>query len=337
MVLTIAHQRLLRLFVSGLVCVASVHSATLSADTGLLGAPIASRNLSPVYANLGIPVMRDARGLPKGSWELGWQLNWASHSVRETGDDGALEFDGETQRHDLRLAVGLGAGFDLSLTLPWIRHDGGALDGLIDDWHAFWGLPDGPRPRQDQDQLRYLSIGEADFLLDEQVSGLGDAELDLAWRFAELDGAQISAFAHAKFATGDARDFTGSGGDGASIGLRASAGQCVSARVSCHMQVGVAHVGDIELVPGADDVLWFGGVSVSWLVTDSIAITGQIDAQASPFDGLLNEGGNPVWGALGLRFSPGEAWRFDFQFSEDLAVGSAPDITFLLSASRRFR
>ncbi|MEM1188111.1 MAG: DUF3187 family protein [Pseudomonadota bacterium] len=336
MVLTIAHQRGPRLSTCA-VAFAVTFVPSLHADPALLGSPIASRNLSPIYANLGVPVMQDARGLPPGSWELGWQLHWASHSVRETGVDGLLEFDGETQRHDLKLAVGLGAGFDMNLTVPWIRHDGGALDSLIDDWHAFWGLPDGPRPRQGQDQLRYFSSSGPGFLLDEGASGFGDAELDLAWRFGIIDGAQISAFAHGKFATGDAQDFTGSGSNGASVGLRASAGECVSVRVSCHMQLGVAYVGEIDLVPGADDAIWFGGVSVSWLLTDSLAITGQIDAQASPFDGVLNESGDPIWGALGVRYSPGDAWRFDFQFSEDLAVGSAPDITFLLSASRRFR
>jgi hypothetical protein len=319
-------------------------SASAAQDDGSLRrAPVASRNTAPIYANLGIPTQRDAGSLGAGAWQLGWQLHWASHSVRERSGELALEMDGETRRHDLSLRLGLGRGVTVEATVPWIRHEGGSLDSLIEGWHELWGLPNGARDDQPDDVLRFAYNGPRGFLLNSEASGVGDIELGIAWTMGTIAGADWASFAQVKLATGDAEVFTGSGGTAYAAGMRASLHACGDRRLSCHVQLGYALTGDIAFAPDADEGSWFAGLSLAWALGEHWALIGQLDAQAEIFAGdPLATAGAPVWGTLGARWTPAGRgdnpgkWAFEAHFSEDLAVGAAPDITFLLSASRRF-
>ena len=300
-------------------------------------APIASRNTAPIYANLGVPVQRDAATVAVGDLDVTWRMHWASHSVRERAGALELEFDGETRRHDLSLRAGLGQGVTVELNIPWISHDGGSLDNLIEGWHQFWGLPNGARDDQQDDTLRFAYSGPDGFLFDSDASGVGDVELGLAWELGTFDGAQVALFGQVKFDSGDPQDFTGTGDESYAAGLRATADRCVRDRLSCHAQLGYAHVGQVDFDPQADEAGWFAGLSLAWALSDRWALVGQVDAQAVLFvSDPLDRNGTPIWGTLGLRWNPGSRWLIDASFSEDLAVGTAPDITFLLGVSRRF-
>ncbi len=296
---------------------------------------MASRNLTPVYGNLGIPVMGNARIPAAGSFDLGWTLHWASHSVRESGGNRVLEYDGETQRHDLRVDVGLGKGFGAFVSLPYVRHLGGSFDSLIDGWHDFWGLPDGARPEQPQDALRYLLNGSDGFLLDDDVSGLGDVELGLSARLLERENWTLSAVAQVKLDTGDVEDFTGSGDTSYSVGLRYSSGHCLVASLSCHLQAGVTDLGSSSFDPGMDEQTVYAGVSIAWELLPQLALLAQLDIHEEIYQREpLAENGTPLWGTLGFRWQPAQGWAIDAHFSEDLSVGTAPDVTFLLGVRR---
>ena len=300
-------------------------------------APVASRNLSPLYANLGIPALREAGALPAGSMSLSWGLHWASHAVRERGGARLLELDGETRRHDITLRAGVGHGVTLELNLPLVQHGGGRLDGLIDDWHAFWGMPDGPRAQQPEDRLFFAYAAPRGFLLDDGVAGIGDAEIGIAAELVSTPLLELAAFATGKLATGDESDFTGTGDAAYAAGIRFNLRQCLFERLRCQGQFGLADVGDIAYAPEADRRALFASLSLSWQVASTLAIVAQLDGHEAVYRGEpLAANGAPVWGTLGLRWAPAPRWRLDALFSEDLAVGAAPDITFLLGVSRQF-
>ena len=302
-----------------------------------LRGPSASRNLSPIYANLGIPPLADARLPEAGAWQVGWTLHWASHSVQTPGERRSLEFDGETRRHDFHFLLGLANGVSLSANLPFIRHSAGSLDSLIDGWHGFWGMPEGDRPRQPQDRLRFGFSGENGFLLDRPAAGPGDAELGLAARLIDREHWVLGAFARIKLDTGNARDFTGSGDTGYSAGVRYRNDRCATGALSCHLQAGIARIGDIEFDPAADDSALFASLSLVWEFIPSLALLAQLDVHEPIYaTAPLAEDGIPVWGTLGLRWTPGRTWIVEAQFNEDLNVDTAPDITFILGISRGF-
>ncbi len=312
-------------------------SAPLGESSESLSAPMASRNLSPIYANLGIPAMNSAFALEQGTWTADWTLHWASHSVLEQNNDLTLAFDGETRRQDFRIQLGLGKGVVASLNVPYISHSGGNLDGLIDDWHAFWGMPDGPRAVQPEDRLRFTYSAPSGFDMQSNRSGLGDVELALQLQVAASEHWALAVFGQYKFATGESRDFTGSGEAGASLGARWSRGYCGFSQLSCHLQAGISEVGDSAFDENSETLTPFVGLSLAWQLGDSLAILGQIDAHDVIYaSDVLAENGTPVWGTLGLRWRPAERWSFEAQFIEDLAVGSAPDVTFRFSLAHAF-
>jgi len=335
---TIAHKQgvtgrriLLVLAAGGLQCAlaANIQAATPQ--------PLASRNLSPLYANLGVPVLRSAWGTQRGEWDGAYRLHWASHSLQESGHGGSLEFDGETQRHDLSLRVGVTDRLAVEANVPYVRHSEGRLDALIDDWHAFWGLPDGFRDDQPRDQLRFAYSASSGFLLDEGSSGIGDVELGLSWHLLDSDAAGISVFAQAKFASGDEGRFTGSGDRGYGAGFRATLPVCLFSALSCHAQFGIVDVGRIAWAPGADRRAVFASLALSWSIGERFVLVGQLDAHSVVYgESPLDSSGTPLWGSLGLRWSVTDAWSVDAGFSEDLAVGTAPDVTFMAGVTRRF-
>lgn len=310
-------------------------SPALSDDA--LTEPIASRNLSPLYVNLGIPVMASASSLEAGVWDLAWTLHWASHAVLESSTSQSLELDGETRRHDFRIQRGLGKGVAVSLNVPYVSHGAGNLDGLIDGWHAFWGMPDGPRGVQEDNQLRYAYSGASAFEFQSQSSSIGDVELGINVELITAETWTLGALAQYKFDTGAPEEFTGSGDSGASLGVRWSWQSCFFARLSCNIQAGVTEVGGIGFDPEADTVTPFAGLSIGWQVADSFALLAQVDSHDAIYDAqVLRTNGPPIWGTLGLRWQPLERWLIDAQFVEDLAVGSAPDVSFRFALSHSF-
>ena len=64
----------------------------------------------------------------------------------------------------------------LRAELPWRRVSGGSLDGFIENWHDFFGLPNGSRNRLPRDELliEYRMADKTLLLVDESASGIGD-------------------------------------------------------------------------------------------------------------------------------------------------------------------
>lgn len=307
------------------------------ASDAALSAPVASRNLSPLYANLGIPVMTSAVALERGELDLSWALHWASHSVFERDAEQFLSLDGETRRQDFRVQAGLGKGIVLSLSVPYISHSGGRLDTFIDDWHAFWGMPDGPRANQATDGLGFIYTGSPNFDLNSSRSGFGDAEVAASLAVVATELWSLGVFGQYKFATGDVSDFSGSGEQGASLGARWSRRACFFAQLSCHLQAGVSEVGKSAFDSNSDTWVPFAGVSLAWQMGSSFALLAQVDVHDVVYDAkVLAANGVAVWGTLGLRWQPADRWMIDAQFVEDLAVGTAPDISFRFALSRSF-
>ena len=81
----------------------------------------------------------------------------------------------------------------------------------------------------------------------------------------------------------------------------------------------------------------FGGLSLAWRLGPELAAVAQLEARESAYEeGPLGANDVAVWGGLGLRWQPEDAWTLEAQFSEDLNVGSAPDISFRLGVARRW-
>ena len=302
--------------------------------------PLYAKNLGPVAGLLGLPSQRDAAPVAAGSLSAALHSAISNDYVLDSSTGEYLNLDGETLRFALELRYGLADNWDVQLEVPWLQHDGGNLDRVIDDWHDFWNMSDGGRSRAPRDQLDFTyATPEGGFSLLEDASGLGDISLSLTRAFYrdEDNDAVASLVLGYKFGSGDEDDFTGSGADDAFFALRFTGSHLSSLPLSWHGQAGYLRAGDSDIMGDRQEKdLWFAGLALDWRLAERWSLIGQLDSHASPMKSDIAALGD-VAGMLtvGARWRFGRHWAADFSIVEDILVETAPDIIF--QASVRYR
>lgn len=305
--------------------------------SGVAG-PLYSRNLAPVAGLLGFPALREAGVLERGQYSGALFATVANnYSVDRSGPE-SVNFDGETQRLAGLFGVGLGGGWELEGELPWLRHDGGELDKSIENWHDFWGLPDGNRDEVARNLIDYSYIGPgAGFSMREEVQGFGDAQLALVRNIWSSDDAVISGRAGIKFASGDEDELLGSGSEDYYVSVNFSGHQKSSLPLVWHGQLGYLRAGDARILGDIQEQdLWFASLGIEWQAWNTLHLKLQVDSNDAVADSRLDQlGDTAVQLTVGASwlFAPG--WEAEFSFSEDIAVDTAPD--FVLQLGLRYR
>jgi len=294
--------------------------------------PIGVENLSPLTGLLALPAQRSA-ALPEG-WRIDSHLAVASHFVVDTAQEEAVFLDGETQRFSLAVEYGWHPDWSARITVPWLDHDGGFLDGVINNWHDFFGMSDGGRSRYPEDVFRYaLDTPDRQFDVTEGGGGLGDVRLELNRRFYQAQDQAAALSVGYKFPTGEEDQFTGSGAGDFFTTVRFSGEQKSALPLTWHAQAGYVWSGASELLgPAQRQGLWFAGLAADWRFARRWSLLAQYDSHAAPLHSELDGLGEAA-GLLsfGLRFYPGRDWSIEASFVEDIVVESAPDITFQAS------
>lgn len=310
----------------------------LGALSAAASEPLYVKNLSPVAGLIGLPSQRDAYTTAEGGVMLGLHGSLASQYVNDSNSNEFLNLDGETTRLALELRYGLAQNWDVQLELPWLDQSGGNLDGVIDDWHDFWGMSDGGRSDAPRDVLNYrYASSEGGFILQDDASGLGDVSLSLSHAFYRDDNSAVSVALGYKFAAGDDDDFLGSGADDVFVALRFSGAQLSDLPLNWHGQAGYLRAGDSDLLEGIQEQnLWFAGLAMDWQFAQHWSLIAQLDSHAAPLrSDLTGVGDDAVLGTLGARWHFARHWSVDFSVVEDIRVETAPDVTFQASLSYR--
>lgn len=312
----------------------SIGVAACGAKAETLDFTAGTRNLSPVAALFALepPVPRAADG-------LALSLATASHSVGESEGNNVILFDGETNVLSLTATGSVGADWRIALTLPYVWHETGTLDGFIDDWHAWFGFPDGIRDDVPRDDLRfrYLRNGTPAVDLTRNTRGIGDVRLAAAWSPTALSSRGLSLALGAKLPTGDADKLTGSGAADVSAALHWQR-DAPDRRWVFDASAGLAVLGEADIDLGDQRrVAWLGHFGAAYRVTDGFTL----GARAQLATGPVADAPDPlsatsvivvVGGALQL----GRNWRLDIAVDEDLNVETAPDVVFRVALARRF-
>jgi len=297
--------------------------------------PLYVKNLSPVTGLFGLPSQRSASSQDPGSLGLALHSGVANNYVLDANSREYLNLDGETLRVALELRYGLAADWDLQLEVPWLDQSGGQLDGLIDNWHDLWGMPDGGRSQVPRDLLdyRYASSSAPGFLLEDDGSGPGDVSLALNFAFFRDEDAAVSVALGYKWGVGDEDKFLGSGADDIFVALRFSGDHRSDLPLRWHGQAGYLRAGDSDLL---EDIqrqdLWFAGLALDWMVAERWSLLVQLDGNAAPTKSditALGDAAATLTGGVRWRFAP--AWSADASVVEDIVVETAADVTFQLS------
>ncbi|MEH6583074.1 MAG: DUF3187 family protein [Halioglobus sp.] len=306
----------------------------VAAGAGADSEPLYVKNLSPVAGLFGLPSQRVAAIQTPKSVAVALHSSVASHYVSEFDKVEGLNLDGETLRFALEVRYGLAENWDVQVEVPWLEHSAGNLDSLIDSWHSLWGFTDGGRSDAPRNVLDYRYAGpEARFAMLDDASGLGDVSVALSHGFYTRESSAASLVLGYKFATGEERDFLGSGAEDGWLALRFSGEHLTDLPLSWHGQLGYLRAGKSELLGDAQERdLWFAGLTMDWAVADAWSILVQLDAHGAPADSKLTAlGDEAILLSLGARWAFAPRWSVDLNFIEDVRVETAPDVTFQAS------
>ncbi len=292
----------------------------------------ASRELNPVLQAIYLPAL-----VPMSS-EAGWRIDhslYITNTLQDTAKGGEqLLIDAENYRYEFALRNRRG-NWLMQLNVPLVATDGGQLDALIDEWHDFFGLPHGRRDRFPHNQLdiTYRRDGITVFSQTESSSGLGDLSLAIGYQPAGATGYYFGV----ELPTGSAEDFSGNEATDYALWMQRSFELAANTRT--YGMLGVSFPGDGGNLEGLlVEHIWAAQLGVEFGFTDSIVATAQLDMHSQTVDGSqLDAFGNSMQILLGLGFANlWDGYRLDLLFTEDIFVGTAPDISFGLRLAREF-
>ncbi|MBE0575275.1 MAG: DUF3187 family protein [Desulfuromonadales bacterium] len=329
------------MFLRALMCLLLVVTCPVLPAWAVDLTPFTVRNLSPAALVHGLAVAEPARLTPPGrlSARLGFDI--ISNATLSDSANESILFDGESYVTTFGLRYGIAERLQIGLDLPWVAHTKGSFDSFVEDWHKFFGLPNGDRSHLPDDELTYAYANASgdQLLLDDESSGVGDARLLVAWQLLANQQSAASLFTSIKAPTGDADDLTGSGAWDVSIGLSAQRDfPLAQGYASVWGGLGGSWLGDGDVLENqAED--WAASVwaGAGWSPLDWLGLKLQLDSHSALYDSALDELGNPpliltLGGTLGF----GERTSLDIGVGEDLAVNASPDVTFHLNLVHKF-
>lgn len=306
----------------------------------MVSGPLRVRNVSPVVQLYGLPRMVGAQVLGDET-ELSLNIEAANNFQSEGRMGTFVFFDGESLITSLRIRSGFADRFEWGAELPYVAHTGGVFDGVVDEFHELFGLPDGERSLAPRGRLDYLIRSDgviyADFT--DSAQSYGDLRGFVGMQVLDKPGHSFSVRSQIKFPTGRVEDLSGSEAMDVSLW-----GEYEIALVSALLDVrltlsgGVSYLGEGELLPDVQESwVGFGHLGLQIPLHPRIAFMAQLDAHTTVLDTgnpLIADAG--VLGTVGGRFGLTERLWMDVAIIEDLESESASDVVFQILLGTKF-
>jgi hypothetical protein len=263
----------------------------------------------------------------------GWQ---ASHSFYLTNTfqhnrqgNETLIIDVENYRYDFSIAYQQDE-WRLSATVPFIFNEGGSFDDAIEGWHNFFGLPQGGRTSRPHNQLNiiYTKNGQTSFSQTAATNDMGDIAVSLSYSLVDSNK-NLSAISFAiELPTGSENNI--SGNEAVDVALWLSQAYRPSKLTSLYGLFGVSLPGQGgQLERFQESAVWVSQIGLEHQLYPDWSAILQFDAHTAFIEGSeLRTLGNSLQVQIGLRVKQiTQDHDIDLFFSEDILVGSAPDIT----------
>lgn len=185
--------------------------------------PIYSRNQNPVYLqNLSLTPQR-AEVLPEGVIETRIDSAYSNLFEKAQNARANVNLDMEYWRLAIRTEYGILPDLQIGIEIPLVNMWGGFLDAFIQDFHNFFGLPNGGRDQVPNNQFHYTFAagGRQRFNFPSTRLGLGDIVLKVKGQLTGEDDdlPAIAWFSELKFPTGKQSRGWGSGAPDFGFGM----------------------------------------------------------------------------------------------------------------------
>lgn len=305
------------------------------AAVGPAGAnPLQDHDNSPLTGIFGLPdATQGGTLLAAGEHSVSFYLQTASHSVAEAAGDEIFVADGETTRLEVVWRRGIAGRFELGLELPYLTHQRGGLDSFIDEWHDWFGFPDGARDERPRDALEFALQENGRLLLDERepVDGIGDLRLLAGVALRQGRRQDLSLRTSVKLPTGDDDRLLGSGAVDVSIGIAGQLrGLGGNERISAFYSLHATYLGTPRFVADRhESLVWQAAFGGSWRALEKLTLNLQASLRSPLYESrveMLGEAAVSLTVGGTLRLTD----RLDLSLGvgEDVKVSSTPDVTF---------
>lgn len=261
-------------------------------------------------------------------------LDWTNEYVADQSGGETLLLDGESLRLGLAARLRHGAWL-FGAELPLLFTGGGSLDSVIENWHSWFGLPNGGREQRPRGKYAYRYSDNGVTVLDDEHgrSGLGDARL-FAARCDDSGGCLRTML---QLPTGDADHLMGGSLGGAAWYEQAFAFSALGPW-SGALAGGVSGVhGDGPLDDQQRHVIPFGWASLGYALTPALDAGAQFYLHGplyrhSDLDALSRVGGQL---AFGFRYRSTAGVSTWLGLQEDVITESSPDFSIHIAADFR--
>ncbi len=327
-----------------LMLVLCLAEQALAAD--MLVTPFRTANRSPQAHIFGIPSETSPETVPQGRTELSLTLDLAStYTVNATPRE-RIVLDGESYRWTLAARYGVRDRLEAGIEIPFLEQGGGFLDSFIIDWHRIFQLPQGGRDSAPRNRFgyRYDRDGSRRLTMERSGGGIGDISLSAAFTLYEAHPADeydsLVLRGQLKLPTGDSTELRGSGSTDTTLYLCGG----MNRQTEWGMLGVFGSAGAMVLSRGAvladqqNNLVGVGGAGFGWGPTPWISFKFQINGHTPLYRGSsLTElsSASLMLTSGGALLLPG-GYLLDIGVSEDVAVATAPDVTFHLGVSKRF-
>lgn len=297
----------------------------------LVAQPLSVVNQSPFAAMMGLAPALSAQLGDPGEFSLRTNTIISSHFLDQSTSAESLIFDGESVALDVAASYVIKDGWRLDIGLPYRRHSGGKLDALIDGWHSTFGLPDGGRDQVARDQLHYAyqQDGKLRASLADSNSGFGNVQFGISHRIWRRDEQQASV--RLVYSGNRGEDFISADSSAWSASINYSHLEFLG-RVPIDLRLGWLNTAKIRAIGSQKGDILFTTLATQWQFAEHTALKFQLDAHGAIADSSLDAlARNAVMLSVGLSRKIAPKWTIELAVTEDIAVETAADVSFLLS------
>jgi Protein of unknown function (DUF3187) len=314
--------------VTGVIVAFGVHAApgVACADEFFL-----VRDENPLIRSLYLPLPSDSR-LSDGE-SFAATLSISNTLNVESRPQESLLIDGESDTLRLNYQNTLFDSWAYRFTVPVVHDSGGFLDSAIDSWHRWFGFDPGNRPYYPRNEIFYSYSGRGNVDIQQSQTSLGDVSAEAGWYPIDSGQRTVSLWAGLEAPTGSVSKLTG---NGAWDGALWAHGAWRLPQWQFAAELGVAQPFGDEIFAGyAHRTSLFGRFAVTRSLGAAWSLRAQLDGQTRRVtDSDIRFLGPSLQLSVGVERRLSGRWRMALGFAEDVAVNTAPDITFFFGLRR---
>jgi len=333
-------HRLSLVWISIGLCGCSVLSP-VSDPRPVVRGPVAVKTNGPIVQNLLQFRPRSTQTTATGKVDVELASAYSSIFVNGNDSHSQVTLDGEIWRNTLRFRTGLTPTIDIEAELAYVTAMSGFLDGFIQSWHAFLGLPNGGREKRGENEYEMHADkdGQRVYSIDENTVSFGDLPIVLTGRIVdESEGTPAIVWrAGVELPTGSESSGYGNGGLdwGGGVALERSLGRVTLTGGAYYVFVANPDSFSDADVSALDQIYAHLGAELRWSDTGSL-VTGLRFSRPATTDIAIPEiDGNVLDLDVGWAEDIGES-VLTFGLTEDLIAESGPDFTVFASWSCSF-